>query len=33
MKTDVYLAGGGPVNRELWDAWACRFAGGAPIDG
>jgi hypothetical protein len=21
------------VNREVWDEWRCRFAGGAPIDG
>jgi hypothetical protein len=20
------------VQRELWDLWACRWAGGAPID-
>lgn len=20
-------------NRELWDTWQCRFAGGVPIDG
>jgi hypothetical protein len=20
------------INQELWDAWACRFAGGVPID-
>ena len=20
-------------NRELWDMWACRWGGGAPIDG
>lgn len=21
------------VGQELWDEWACRFAGGVPIDG
>ena len=20
------------IHRELWDEWACRWAGGAPID-
>lgn len=21
------------LNQELWDEWACRWAGGVPIDG
>ncbi len=21
------------INREIWDEWRCRFAGGVPIDG
>jgi len=21
------------INSEIWDEWACRFAGGVPIDG
>ena len=20
------------INKEMWDQWACRWAGGAPID-
>ena len=21
------------INQEMWDEWACHFAGGVPIDG
>lgn len=21
------------INQEIWDEWACHFAGGVPIDG
>ena len=27
-----WQAAAAAVNRELWDEWTCRFAGGAPID-
>jgi hypothetical protein len=35
MQLQFWLAwqeGFAAINREMWDQWTCRWAGGAPID-